>query len=507
MLEREKKIYTDFLIKINSGMRDVLPGMNTYREWWFREYWSSSLVLSYWRHSAAFKLFIMNPLGLYIEESNDFGGSKYWIKDTGTLTDKSDKNTETNTVVTTPYTTKKFKNGDYDLLPLIPGIEDFNVVKRAAQSYDLYPVPYLVSTGTVSLHKFKEACRKSDTAIMKALVKMILHFKKGTDTLAQQGKLPTGEDIKNFAERIKVDLKEAIDKPAIVASRYDEDIKYITPDTSILERTKYDEVDRDIAESLGWLSIQESSRGGREVTFNPKLLILEIESAVKINNEVINYFLEQVRIKKDLRMAPTFLPPVTDVWLTDAAKALLNKLYGEGLLSKPTAINALTPSTYMIERQRRIEEITNNDSDVFDPPIIMKQAIKTPEVSTEPNDGRPSDQDNDNQNAEFIYNEMIDEEVLGEFYNVPFIAATIVLGKEADKHWTECLLSDYAEAPYKSNDELPPAVKKLSTKLQTVWRKAFNSAWDTYRDKPIKERETLCFKISWSVVNRMKKQD
>jgi cation transport regulator ChaB len=52
--------------------------------------------------------------------------------------------------------------------------------------------------------------------------------------------------------------------------------------------------------------------------------------------------------------------------------------------------------------------------------------------------------------------------------------------------------------PYATNATLPPAVKKLSTRLQSAWRKAFNAAFSQYGE------ESTAFKVAWSQVNKMR---
>ena len=53
--------------------------------------------------------------------------------------------------------------------------------------------------------------------------------------------------------------------------------------------------------------------------------------------------------------------------------------------------------------------------------------------------------------------------------------------------------------PYASNADLPDAVKKLSSSLQTAWRKTFNSAYDSYNGD-----EKKAFATAWAQVNKMK---
>ena len=64
-------------------------------------------------------------------------------------------------------------------------------------------------------------------------------------------------------------------------------------------------------------------------------------------------------------------------------------------------------------------------------------------------------------------------------------------------------MDDTITAPY-TMKTLPPAVKKLSKKLQNLWMRVFNSVYkSTKGDKVAKEKKA--FSISWYQVNRKKK--
>lgn len=61
--------------------------------------------------------------------------------------------------------------------------------------------------------------------------------------------------------------------------------------------------------------------------------------------------------------------------------------------------------------------------------------------------------------------------------------------------------------PYDKNSELPDQVQNnLPQKAQTIYRKAFNSAWDEY-DSPEKrkdgaDREETAHRVAWSAVKK-----
>lgn len=67
--------------------------------------------------------------------------------------------------------------------------------------------------------------------------------------------------------------------------------------------------------------------------------------------------------------------------------------------------------------------------------------------------------------------------------------------------------------PYKSNDELPDNVRNsLPEHGQEIYRKAFNAAWDEYKNpedrKGDDSREEVAHKVAWAAVkNAYHKED
>jgi cation transport regulator len=55
--------------------------------------------------------------------------------------------------------------------------------------------------------------------------------------------------------------------------------------------------------------------------------------------------------------------------------------------------------------------------------------------------------------------------------------------------------------PYASNEDLPPSVREhLPEAAQTIYRRAFNNAWRTYRLYPA--REEVAHRVAWAAVKR-----
>lgn len=61
--------------------------------------------------------------------------------------------------------------------------------------------------------------------------------------------------------------------------------------------------------------------------------------------------------------------------------------------------------------------------------------------------------------------------------------------------------------PYDSNNELPKNVRNvLPKKAQEIYREAYNSAWDEYKDPDKRRdddsREETAHKVAWSAVKK-----
>ncbi|WAJ72466.1 ChaB family protein [Catenovulum adriaticum] len=59
--------------------------------------------------------------------------------------------------------------------------------------------------------------------------------------------------------------------------------------------------------------------------------------------------------------------------------------------------------------------------------------------------------------------------------------------------------------PYSNRSELPSSVKdNLPKHAQDIYKEAFNSAWDTYKNSEDRDsdddRETVAHKVAWSAV-------
>ena len=62
--------------------------------------------------------------------------------------------------------------------------------------------------------------------------------------------------------------------------------------------------------------------------------------------------------------------------------------------------------------------------------------------------------------------------------------------------------------PYKSIDDLPDSVgNNLPKHAQEIYKEAFNSAFDEYKDRGGDEREATAHRVAWSAVKKKYRKD
>ena len=55
--------------------------------------------------------------------------------------------------------------------------------------------------------------------------------------------------------------------------------------------------------------------------------------------------------------------------------------------------------------------------------------------------------------------------------------------------------------PYASNEDLPPGVRHhLPPEAQSIYREAFNNAWESYLGRA--EHESIAHRVAWAAVKR-----
>ena len=319
-------------------------------------------------------------------------------------------------------------------------------------------------------------------------------------------------------------------------------------------------IERRLLAGLGLVDILEGVASGKRTTMlNPKPFLSEVKTGVKDFEIMLKDIVKEAvdRNKKKLSSAKirVISSPIPDFLTTDA-QTMLRSMYDRGLLSRRTLVEVIGEFDYEIEKQRREDEYKDGDATTMFPPIIQNlEQQRSPEE--DPGQPQSITTETDTQNKDKVKNpddtDSIPLDKQGpekkNFKNAKVIGANIcigsvnlnqmeqtleisegikaVLGKNGDgleiqaylfdrklwvskeaKAWvkenneemseafSETLDKDFEQAPYKNNDELPPAIKKYPAGAQSAFREAWMNAIKTYNN------EQTAFRVAWSVLKK-----
>ncbi|MBL6936994.1 MAG: ChaB family protein [Alphaproteobacteria bacterium] len=59
--------------------------------------------------------------------------------------------------------------------------------------------------------------------------------------------------------------------------------------------------------------------------------------------------------------------------------------------------------------------------------------------------------------------------------------------------------------PYRTNDDLPPAVQRLPEHAQDIFREAFNHAWERYGQR--RDPEQVAFRVAWAAIKKQYRKE
>lgn len=362
----------------------------------------------------------------------------------------------------------------------------------------LYPIPFLIRRGLYrNLKDYDLINKKSEKIVAKALEYLFL-LKKGSENLALKN-IPefiySAKDLQEVKDKIKdivIDSKSNSGLPYYITN-FDTDIEHLIPEYKrILDQSLYTNVEKRILSGLGLVEIVEgTSSSRREAILNPRPFIKEVESGV---NDFISLLEDVVKviIEKNVKNHPKLFgenaniqlhySPIKD-FINDSLRDHLRSMYDRGILSKETYGEVVGGIDLDIEVVRRKQETKEDLDEILYPPQIQNTEAK------------PAD--------------------LTPFKKTPVIKETVPVSKQGiesknfkgnedlepydgtDTEFIEALeefSKVYEEAPYKTNKDLPPAVKKYSSHAQTIFRNAFNAALEHYKN------EQTAFKVAWTAL-------
>jgi cation transport regulator len=299
----------------------------------------------------------------------------------------------------------------------------------------------------------------------------------------------------------------------VYSTNFDTTMEHLVPDYSVvLKEALYTPIERRLLSGLGLIEIVEGiTSTRREAILNPKPFIREVETGI---NDFATLLLDVIYVVKErnAQKHPKYVneeielhhTPVKD-FISDSIRDHLRSMYDRGVLSKETYAEVVGDVDLDIEITRRTQE-TKDDLEVkMYPPIIdnregtgidlqedstgipkLKNILPKQKTSKPPFVPKPNNEDlppaKTGPEAKNFKGEIEVEPYDGT--DTEFLEALEEFAKI------------YEEAPYKTNKDLPPAVKKYSSHAQSIFRNAFNNALKQYNN------ESTAFKVAW---NAMKK--
>jgi cation transport regulator len=489
---------------INMNLIGRVPtGIQALSKEYYRERWKNSSLLvlrTEWNNvdingttlNLPTKMWFVDGFNIKIEDDTDtriIGEEKYFIR----------------------VNDKKFT-------PIPAKDEELLFIQKPYDSWgSLYSTPFLIQRGLYkNLRVYDLINTKSEKIIGKAMEYLLL-LKKGTEQLALKGSSEFTYDEKDL-ENVKDNLKTLIqnaktDKgtPSWVTN-FDTELTHLIPEyKQILDQSLYVNIEKRLLAGLGLVEIIEGTTATRrEGVLNPKPFIKETESGIEGFISLLEDIIKTI-VDKNKQSHPKYFSDDNDIklhytpvrdFINDSVRDHLRSMYDRGVLSKQTYSEVIPGVDFDIEVKRRKQEtkgkldivmyapVTDNREGVgidlptdsegqpklknilpkppVQPSSTTKKNISVKKQGLEAKNFKGNEEPYDGTDTEFL-------EALEEFSKI------------------------YEEAPYSTNKDLPPAVRKYPSGAQTAFRKAWMSAFEHYKN------ETTAFKVAWTALKNYMK--
>lgn len=513
--ELDKKL-NDWLANINEAYRGEIPtGMRELAKEYFAERWKGSslciLCAADWKDVNGIllpsALWFVDGSSVYVESPEDkkvlkLGEFKYYL----------DKDKE---------------------LKLISDKEKEIIIQKCyTRWHDKYPTPYLVSNGVLRNFLGLDLLKDKGDETLKKVLPYLLFLTKGSADQTRAGVTYDDKDMqavqanfKTFLQNYKTNARYA----PMYAAPYDTNLQHIIPDLrNIFNREISETAERSILSGLGFVSVVQGIGDTRkEEVMNPKPFISEVNAGVE-DFKALQKDLIEIIIEKNKESHRKYFSDSKSFRITNSPLKL-NIQFVLDAIRQSFAYGATSIKTYQeslgldpdTERERRKAEWENGDEETFFPHIIQHQ-----EVNPDPREEvigapKPSAKKGANQKKTPITNKEIEKnkqkmnasvicercgqavEFIEGYETVECescLAVVNSVGVMVDNHF---VMDDQLTAPYTMKN-LPPAVKKLGKKLQTLWMNTWNAVYKSTKGDA-KTKETKAFSIAWYNVNRKRK--
>jgi len=515
---------------INSGFKGKIPsGFKALVIEYLKERWASSLI-------------VMNVKWEKSESSGLILPSKIWFMDAEGIFVDGDES------ILGDFTySVKTKEGK-KTLPLSTDSDIF-VSQPFDRWYNQYPSPFLVRRGTLASWLMKKLLKEKSTEILNEMIAYLLMIKKGTERLYMEGSVNYGDqELSELMDRFKKHVKKKKEGSAegevgAWAVPFDTELKEFIPELQkIFSRTIYEEIDRDILSSLGFIEIVEGIESTRrESVLNPRPFIREVYSAINDFASLMEDLVKMI-VEKNKDDHKKWFSENTEIKVKPGTphiglSALLihfRSLYDRGLLSKETYLD-IVEQDITTEVERRKREAEKGVDETLYPQIIMnrEESPYIPDFPEKIENKKPekkkSEGGNDRQTAkcpdcEYTFDYLATKEAGMGWVKCPDCGKpvtqkdlikfedsnnrkevkcleceeTFTLDSNIDLETTGCpnCNSEYLElvtAPY-TYTNYPAQLKNLPDGARTIWIDTFNSVYKDTKD------ETQARMAAWSNV-------
>ena len=367
------------------------------------------------------------------------------------------------------------------------------------------------------------------------------------------------EDLNKVRDNFKsfLELNKTTAGTPTHVTNFDTEIEHLIPDYSkAINEALYSPIEKRILAGLGLIDIADAvSASRRDSILNPKPFIGEINRGISDFKQLINDIVQVIVDKNtgghrkyftsDIHI---YSSPVKD-FIDNDIKNHVRSMYDRGVISKQTYTDLCGNNIYFnLEVQLRKNETKENLDEVMYAPIIQNTENKPADLTPfkkvvpvipvakptkipPPTDNVPTDKqgiEKKNYKGTLSISLVKCKKCGGEFdlektpeksmgvtecphCLQPLIDEDIEFIKDLiqsyemepysgiDKEFLEALeefAEVYEDAPYYTNKDLPPAVKKYPSGAQTAFRKAWMNAFKYYKD------EQTAFRVAWSVLKK-----
>lgn len=375
------KLFNQWKENVNADLNlDIPRGLRGFTEQYFRERWKSSMIAVNlrWHKFNGFwmptRMYVMDGASIHVKNDKRLlNGNAYYLGKPGKSESTLLKNTENQTIL---------------------------IRKPYNHWYDQYPTPYLVRKGALYHSLFKTKVLERVSEIVETAFPYQLLIKVGTLDQIKKGVIPTQEDLDNIKEKFqntKKNYDEHVhDKGLVGAFAGDINLEELIPDyKKALDDAIFKPVDKNILNALGMIELKGFSSDREEAILNPKVLVEEVEDAVKDYVELITEIIYQIKARNSGKYTVNdkveVQAGVIKAFLTDAMRTLIRSIYDRGIVGQKSTLETITGLDYETQiKEREIEDKTGLNKKLY--PRVIQNLEKDPaDLSPQENEEIPED--------------------------------------------------------------------------------------------------------------------